>query len=163
MLKVSAVPGGAMRLSTFTVLVAEDEEGIRTLYQRLIEGLGCRAVLAEDGEKAYRLYQQENPDLLLTDADMPFLNGIQLINRIRERDRTLPVIMVSGSETYDPAAGGPATGVRPTFDYLSKPVDLDDLINAIRQNLERPAAVAQNPLRSGYRNNRKSQTSSTDS
>ena len=143
-----------MRLSVCTVLVAEDNEGIRFLYQSIIERMGYRAVMAEDGEEAYRLYQHESPDLLLTDEDMPFLIGFQLIRRIREHDTNLPIIMISGNIIYDPAeletsaevieAAGLTWGDNLSFDFLSKPVEMDDLVNAIRRNFEQPATVSQN-------------------
>jgi DNA-binding NtrC family response regulator len=112
------------------VLVAEDEEGIRLLYSTLVERMGYTAVSAGNGEEAYQLYQTEHPDLLLTDANMPVIDGFGLIRQIRQEDVDLPVILVSGQWDRDESVQRELN-----FTYLSKPIDVARFIKLVEENL----------------------------
>ncbi len=115
------------------VLVAEDEEVIRQLYVTLFERMGFAVVSAENGEEAYHLYQQERPDLLLTDSNMPLVDGLDLIKQIRQGGDDLPVIMVSGRWDRNEQIQEELN-----FTYMSKPVDVPRFINLVKQRLSEP-------------------------
>ena len=119
-----------MKEASKKVLVADDEEGIRQLYSTIVERMGFVVVSARNGEEAYRLYHKEHPDLLLTDANMPVVDGLDLIKQIREEGGDLPVILVSGHWDGDEQVQG-----KLNFSYLPKPVDVDRIIDLVRENL----------------------------
>ena len=83
-----------------TVLVADDSKVVRVKTGRLLEKQGWRVLLAEDGQTALKLLQTESPDLLVTDVEMPGLDGFELTRRLRASARwaRLPVIMVTSSD-----------------------------------------------------------------
>ena len=83
-----------------TVLVADDSKVVRVKTGRLLEKQGWRVLLAEDGQAALHLLQTESPDLLVTDVEMPGLDGFELTRRLRASARwaRLPVIMVTSSD-----------------------------------------------------------------
>jgi len=83
-----------------TVLVADDSKVVRVKTGRLLEKQGWRVLLAEDGQAALQWLQSESPDLLVTDVEMPGLDGFELTRRLRASARwaRLPVIMVTSSD-----------------------------------------------------------------
>ena len=83
-----------------TVLVADDSKVVRVKTGRLLEKLGWRVLLADDGEAALRCLDDESPDLLITDVEMPGLDGFALTRHLRGHPRwaRLPVIMITSSD-----------------------------------------------------------------
>ena len=100
----------------YKILVAEDEELCSNLFRTYLERIGYEVVSARDGAEAWQLYEQEEPDLLLSDVDMPRMNGFQLLSRIRERDAAMPAILVSGSGNQPSDDSG--------YEFMAKPIDL---------------------------------------
>ena len=119
-----------MDKSTVKILVAEDEDGVRRIFQLLLEKKGYSVLVASDGEIAYKIYQEEKPDLLLSDINMPNMNGFELLSKIREQDKSLPAILVSGYWEYK----GRITE-DPKVEYMLKPVDCQKLYNNIQHAL----------------------------
>ncbi len=83
------------QLSNFTLLYAEDEEGIQKNIHEVLECMFKDIYLCRDGESAYAIYEEKKPDLIITDIKMPKLNGIELIKKIRLRDSKTRVIITS--------------------------------------------------------------------
>ncbi len=83
-----------------TVLLADDSKVVRIKTGRLLEKQGWRVLLAEDGLAALQMLEHEAPDLLITDVEMPGLDGFELTRRLRAqtRWRRLPVIMITSSD-----------------------------------------------------------------
>lgn len=83
-----------------TVLVADDSKVVRVKTGRLLEKLGWRVLLADDGQAALRCLDDESPDLLITDVEMPGLDGFALTRQLRDHPRwaRLPVIMITSSD-----------------------------------------------------------------
>ena len=118
------------------ILVAEDERITRRLLQRQLEQWGHEVVTAEDGAQAWDRFQQEPFDVIVTDWDMPHVDGRELIQRIRGSDssRYTYLIMLTGrSETADLVAGMEAGA----DDFLAKPVDRNTLGSVLRYHLDR--------------------------
>ena len=90
------------------ILLAEDEELCSELFRSFLERIGYEVVSARDGAEAWRLYEREQPDLLLSDVEMPGMDGFQLLRRIREKNGGMPAILVSGKG--DPGDGGANAG-----------------------------------------------------
>jgi len=82
-------------LKSCSLLLAEDEKLVRESFGRLLSLYVDKLYLAKDGEEAYELYQKHHPDIVITDVKMPKLNGIELIKKIREENKTIPIVITS--------------------------------------------------------------------
>ena len=120
-----------MRRFTQKILIAEDEELVRKIITLLLERLGFSVFAAKDGQEALRIYQREKPDLLLSDVNMPNMDGFELLDKIREKDKRFPAIFVSGRWQED----GKTFPQDPYVDFLPKPVDYNILCNRIESAL----------------------------
>jgi DNA-binding response OmpR family regulator len=87
-------------MGTMTVLVVDDEESIRFLYREELEDEGYRVITAADGEEALRKIGKEKPDLVTLDIRMPGMDGIEVLHKIREIDKEIPVIMSTAYGEY---------------------------------------------------------------
>jgi len=115
------------------VLVAEDEPGVRALVAAVLRGLGLEVIAAGDGVEALAASAEAPVRLLVTDVDMPRMDGRELAARMRERAPDLPTLFVSGYAGGSlAAAGDPATA------FLPKPFRSAELADAVRALL--PAA-----------------------
>ena len=123
-------PGG-----TETILVVEDEATVRHLTLRFLESLGYQVRVAMNGQEALRLAESGAPlDLVLTDVVMPVMGGPELVERLHARRPELPVLYMSGFTEELPAASKPGAAA-----LLVKPFTLEDLAQAVRAALDRPA------------------------
>lgn len=116
------------------VLVAEDHEDTRFMLRYLLEMWGCRVVLAEDGEMAVCAAEEMLPQLILIDASLPRLDGLEATRRIRKHAALMhvPIVFLSGhaQESFRLLALG--TGVN---DYLIKPFELAQLERILNKHL----------------------------
>jgi DNA-binding NtrC family response regulator len=115
------------------LLVIDDDRLMRKLLGRLLTGKGYDAVVAEDGAQAQELFAQESFDLVLTDVNMPKVDGLAVLKQIRERDPDMPVIMFTGSPSAASAMG--ALRLEATA-YLIKPIDPAKLIAEVEKALK---------------------------
>ena len=117
-----------------SVLIVDDEDAIRQALERFITRLGHRAVLARDGISALERVSQGRFDLMLCDVRMPGLSGVELVPKVLERDPDVAILMLT-------AVDEPRTAVEclklGAYDYLIKPVDLDELELSMRTALRR--------------------------
>lgn len=117
-----------------SVLVVDDEDSIRQALERFVTRLGYRAVTARDGITALERVAQNHFDLMLCDVRMPGVSGVELVPRVLERDPDVAILMLT-------AVDEPRTAVEclklGAYDYLIKPVDLDELELAMRTALRR--------------------------
>jgi len=108
----------------YTVLVADDNDDTRQMFQTLLAAKGYRVIEASDGEQAVEFIQLENPGLVLLDLGLPRLNGLNVIHRLR-KDLGLiaiPLVVITGYDHHFDTAV--AAGCD---DYLVKPIDFDRL------------------------------------
>ncbi len=82
------------------ILVVDDEEYVRVLYKEELEDEGYCVSVASDGDEALRRIEEESPDLVILDIKMPGMNGIEVLRRLRERWRDLPVILSTAYGEY---------------------------------------------------------------
>ena len=117
-----------------TILIAEDDDGTRTIVSRMLQRLGYAVLLAPDGLQALRLAETHvgDIDLLLTDVMMPGLTGPQLATRLAVRRPDLPVLYMSG---YPEGALGEVAGLRIETDFLAKPFDSSVLATRVAAKL----------------------------
>ncbi len=89
------------KLSSFSVLYAEDEEGIRNNINEILKQLFKKTFVAKNAKEAFNMYESNKPDLIITDIKMPNETGIELIKKIRKRDSKVRVIITSAHTDLD--------------------------------------------------------------
>jgi len=115
------------------ILVVDDEEGIRKVLRQLLEYEGHEVALASGGGEALSAFGQARPDLTLLDVKMARMDGLEVLDRIREMDAEAVVIMISGHGTIETAVEATRRGA---WDFLEKPLDADRLLVTIRNALQ---------------------------
>src|ERR1041385_6053265 len=114
-----------------TILVVDDEENMRVISSRLMEGHGHRALTAENGQKAIDILKSgESVDLVILDVRMPVLDGFQTLFKIRKDLglASLPVILLTAQSSDEDLMTG--YGVGADY-YLTKPFKFDQLVNIV--------------------------------
>lgn len=115
------------------VLVVEDESDLARAFARLLEQAGVRATVAGTGSEALSCMAKESFDCILSDIEMPGMSGVQLLRQVRQSDRDLPVILVTGAPQVETAIE--AVDHR-AFKYLTKPVDSEALVDTVCQAVQ---------------------------
>lgn len=127
------------------ILIIEDEEPIRRVLVRILteEDSSFEIKEASDGKKGLDLIKNESFDLVLCDIKMPKVDGIELLQRTRKTNLTLPFIMLTGHGNIETAVESMKLGA---YDFISKPPDLNRLINSVRNALEKKELVTENKI-----------------
>src|SRR5215218_10501113 len=107
-----------------TVLVVDDERTLARAIKTFMAEAGYEAEVAGDGERALELLESMRPDVVFADVRLPGMSGIDLLRRIREFDPAIPVIIMTAHGTIEGAVEAVKLGA---FDYMKKPVDLEEL------------------------------------
>ncbi len=123
------------------ILIAEDEDRLRRLFAMLLSNAGYKMSLAEDGQAAWDLFQKEKPDVVVTDLRMPNVDGMELLTKIKEDSPGTPVVVVTAFGAIESAVDAMKAGAA---DYLTKPVDVDELKLALEQARQWREIVAEN-------------------
>ncbi|MBI1967631.1 MAG: response regulator [Gemmatimonadetes bacterium] len=110
--------------SPTTVLVVDDEDGIRHALDRFLTRLGYRVVQAASGPAALVVMEREQPIALLSDIRMPNMTGVELVPKVLAHDPDVAIIMLTAIDEPRTAIECLKLGA---YDYLIKPVDLDEL------------------------------------
>jgi DNA-binding NtrC family response regulator len=125
----------------FRILVVDDEPAQRELVLGFLKKQGFDVAAAESGVKALQLFRQESIDLILTDQKMPNLSGSALLQAVRAINPETPVILMTAFGSIEAAVSAIQGGAT---DYLTKPLNLDELLFRIRQVSERYRIIAEN-------------------
>ena len=127
------------------ILIVEDEEPIRRVLVRILtdEDSSFEIHEASDGKKGLDLIKNDSYDLVLCDIKMPKVDGIELLQRTRKTNSTVPFIMLTGHGNIETAVESMKLGA---YDFISKPPDLNRLINSVRNALEKKELVAENKI-----------------
>jgi len=126
-----------------TILVVDDELGIRALLSEILTDEGHAVELAENAAQARAVRQRCKPELVLLDIWMPDVDGISLLKEWAAGGHlTMPVIMMSGHGTIDTAVEATKFGA---MAFLEKPITLQKLLRAVEQALAKPAPRAPGP------------------
>ncbi|MFP2962490.1 sigma-54-dependent transcriptional regulator [Myxococcus sp. 1LA] len=121
------------------ILVADDEEGVRSFLAEALEYEGHSVTTAADGEEAAKLMARQGVDLLLTDLRMPRMDGLTLLRRVREEQPDVEVVVLTAVGTVESAVAAMKAGA---FDYLLKPVGSPaELRLTVARALERRALL----------------------
>ncbi|HEY5043946.1 MAG TPA: sigma-54 dependent transcriptional regulator [Verrucomicrobiae bacterium] len=140
------------------VLIVDDDPGQRSLLDSFLRGQGFETVLADSGEHALEKLRTGHFDLMISDVRMPGLSGLETLRRVRPQFPALPVLLVTAYADIRDAVEAMRDGA---LNYLAKPIDLDELLDTVRQatgltpsaplNLDAekklpPSVVARSPL-----------------
>lgn len=117
-----------------TVLVAEDDTEIRTALERILRYEGYEPITVNDGAAALEAITEHEPDLIVLDVMMPFVDGLTVCRRLRDRGQRTPVLMLTARHEVSDRVAGLDAGAD---DYLPKPFDLEELLARIRALLRR--------------------------
>ncbi len=115
----------------FRIVIADDEEIIRNGLKNLIESYDLDLSVvgtAQDGEEALQLIHMYQPEIILMDINMPFMNGLEVIEKTKEIDPNAKIIIISGYDQFKYAQKALELGV---FSYLLKPIQYRDFKNII--------------------------------
>lgn len=118
------------------ILVADDEANIRLLLDELLSNEGYQVTTVGSGREALRKMLRDKYDLLITDIKMPDINGLELLERIRELGQGLPVIICT---SFKHLQDDYIVATSKVFDYITKPVNLDSLRIKVREVLNEAA------------------------
>jgi signal transduction histidine kinase len=116
------------------ILVIDDEVGMREGCRRALAPNGFRVSVAEHGVEGLRKLRQEPYDLVLLDAMMPGISGLELLERIQEYDPDIICVMITGYATVELAAQAMKQGAQ---DFLPKPFTADELLTVVQRGLAR--------------------------
>ncbi|MGB2273263.1 MAG: sigma-54-dependent transcriptional regulator [Flavicella sp.] len=125
------------------ILIIEDEAAIRRVLTKIIseENDSYNIDEAEDGLIGISQLSKKEYDLVLCDIKMPKMDGVEVLEKIKKSYPELPVVMISGHGDLDTAVNTMRLGA---FDYISKPPDLNRLLNTVRNALDRKDLVVEN-------------------
>ncbi len=126
------------------ILITDDDQSIRETLAMFLQGLGHETIEARHGREALRLFGDRHPELTLLDIRMPGMDGMEVLDQIRKIEPSHPVILVSALDDMHDIVLGIQQGA---FEYLEKPVDLDQLERVVRTALEsRSASMTTVPI-----------------
>ncbi len=115
-------------LKSLTLLCVEDNKTTQLLYQSIFEDLVANIILAENGEDGYEKFQNQKIDLIIVDYDMPILNGIDMIKKIRDINKEIPIILVSAIQDIDVIVQALQLNVN---NFLKKPIIVSEVMHAV--------------------------------
>ncbi|MFP4067708.1 MAG: sigma-54-dependent transcriptional regulator [Spirochaetaceae bacterium] len=116
-----------------TILVVDDEAGIREVLSGILEDEGYEVRLAADGVEALATMESERPELVLLDVWLPRMGGMDVLARLKEDYPGVPVVIISGHGNIDIAVKAVKAGA---FDFLEKPLSLERVVMAVKNALE---------------------------
>jgi two-component system cell cycle response regulator DivK len=117
------------------ILVVEDNEKNMKLFRDVLQATGYRTLEATTGGRAVELATEHGPDLVLMDVQLPDINGVEALGRLRADDRTasIPVVAVTAQSMQGDRERFLAAGFD---DYVSKPVNIVDLVAIVKQHCD---------------------------
>ena len=125
------------------ILIIEDEAAIRRVLKKIIseENDSYEVEEAEDGLQGIEMIKKTDYDLVLCDIKMPKMDGVEVLEKAKKIKPEVPMVMISGHGDLDTAVNTMRLGA---FDYISKPPDLNRLLNTVRNALDKKELVVEN-------------------
>ena len=115
------------------ILVVDDEHLIRWSLEQNLKKQGYEVLTAGSGEDALKQIREDQPDLVLLDVQLPGINGLQVLEKIKEADEEIVVIMVTAQGALETAVTAMRLGA---YDYINKPFNLEEMAIVIKKALE---------------------------
>jgi two-component system nitrogen regulation response regulator NtrX len=123
-----------------SILIIDDEKSIRKTLNEILSFEGYKIEEAADGEEGLKKFKEKNFDIVLCDIKMPKLDGIEFLERAREINDEVPIIIISGHGNIETAVEAVKKGA---YDYISKPPDLNRMLITLRNAMEKTTLVAE--------------------
>ena len=125
------------------ILIIEDEAAIRRVLGKILteESGEYKVTEAEDGLQGIEMIKKDDYDLVLCDIKMPKMDGVEVLEAAKKLKPEVPIVMISGHGDLDTAVNTMRLGA---FDYISKPPDLNRLLNTVRNALDKKELVVEN-------------------
>ena len=118
------------KLQRLTLLYAEDEEGIRKNIADSLSYYVKEVIEARDGVVAYEFYLQKKPDIVLSDIHMPNLNGIDFVKKVREENKSIPIVIITAHTDKEYLLEAIELKMEK---YIVKPIELESLLNVLEK------------------------------
>lgn len=128
------------------ILVVDDDKNTRRLYKAVLENANYNVFTAENGEGAFEVMDREHIDLIVLDIMMPRMDGYEFTKIVRDSQETLPILMVSAKQLPEDKKKGFLVG---TDDYITKPVDEEEMLLRIKALLRRAKIVNERKIEIG--------------
>ncbi len=125
------------------ILIIEDEDAIRRVLKNILSEENKSYIIEEasDGEEGLKKIKQDDYDLVLCDIKMPKIDGVELLGEVKNLKPEIPFVMISGHGDLQTAVNTMKLGA---FDYISKPPDLNRLLNTVRNALDKKQLIIEN-------------------
>jgi two-component system NtrC family response regulator len=124
-----------------SILIVDDEPNYLIILSELLRDEGFEVFTASNGKEGMEIVQEVDLDLVITDMQMPEMNGLQLLDRIKEKNSHLPVIMITAFAEVDKAVSAMQAGA---FNYLAKPFSNDELLVNINKAVAHYSLIQEN-------------------
>src|SRR6195952_1009818 len=122
------------------ILIIDDEKAIRKTLSEILSYEGYKIEEAADGEEGLKKFNSTTYDVVLCDIKMPKMDGLEFLEKAREINSDVPIIVISGHGNIETAVEAVKKGA---FDYISKPPDLNRLLITLRNALDKTTLVAE--------------------
>jgi CheY-like chemotaxis protein len=126
-----------------TVLVAEDDKLIRTIFAEIVEGEGFDVVEADNGQRALDIVTSRKIDMIISDMKMPVMNGFDLLVAVKKSHPEIPVTVITGFNSEYLEADAMAAGADA---YITKPFRVDDVSETLRKMYQKISGNPNPPL-----------------
>ena len=123
------------------VLVIEDDPAVRSLVARMLERVGHEVVSTSDGREALRTFEQDPADLVITDINMPGMDGIEVISAFRALSAGVPIIAISGGGLMPKEVLLSSASALGAVEVVSKPFEVTQLVGAVDRALQQPSTA----------------------
>lgn len=128
------------------ILIVDDEKYIRIGISAVLTNYfhdKYQIELAKNGKEALELIEKIKFDMIITDINMPFINGIDLIKELRKTDESIGIVVISGYDEFEYARQCMKYGVK---NYLLKPINNDELIEIVKENIGQEESIVLDPI-----------------
>jgi DNA-binding NtrC family response regulator len=122
------------------ILLVDDDPDCIDIISEVLKRTGLEVEVARDGEEALNKFTMKSFELILTDLMMPKMNGMSLLKEIRRREKEAVVLVITGFGTIESAVSAIKAGA---YDYITKPINLDELELVINRALEKKRLINQ--------------------
>ncbi|MGB3092371.1 MAG: sigma-54 dependent transcriptional regulator [Candidatus Zixiibacteriota bacterium] len=123
------------------ILVVDDEEIVLKSCRKILEGGGHEVLTVLSGQGAFDILEKEPIDIVITDIKMPGIDGIQVLERVKEKYPDIAVIMITGYSTVQSAVQAMKLGA---FEYIPKPFTPDEVLIVVEKALEKKSLIIEN-------------------
>ena len=123
------------------ILVVDDEAGIRSLFSDILKRAGHEVTVADSAEAGIQAASQRRPDVILCDVNLPGMDGLELLRKLRQEHSGAAIIIITGYPRIEDAVRGMKDGAR---DYLCKPVNPEELRLVVQRALDEDALRREN-------------------